>query len=121
MDSCGADQHSTAAATWALLLEASGDSESDDLAAAAVAVSVDADDGDAESCSGGGDDGLEMEELINEVIGKRLVSWECRMRESASVLVAGAEEEGGCCPLLSTEEDAEGDRLFWEACIAHGY
>ncbi|RCV25539.1 hypothetical protein SEVIR_5G174700v4 [Setaria viridis] len=103
------------AATWAFLLqEATGDSEcDDDLQQAAL----DADDGDAESCSGGEDCSADLDE-------RRLVSWECWMMESASVVAVGGEV---ACP-ASTEEgtaagagDADSDRLFWEACIAHGY
>ncbi|KAK3160871.1 hypothetical protein QOZ80_1BG0066270 [Eleusine coracana subsp. coracana] len=98
----------------ASLLEASGDSESDDLAAAAATI-IDADDGDVESCSGGDDDGLEELHIPGT---SRLVSWGCWIMENAS---AGAE---GAYLLLPTEDEArnvEGDRLFWEACIAHGY
>ncbi|KAG2597706.1 hypothetical protein PVAP13_5KG245100 [Panicum virgatum] len=108
-----------AAAAWAFLpQEATGDSECDgDLAAAAAAV--DADDGDAESCSGGEDCSAELDE-------RRLVSWQCWMVESASVVVVGAEaarpapaqpEDDGA----AADGDADSDRLFWEACIAHGY
>ncbi|TVU20827.1 hypothetical protein EJB05_30424, partial [Eragrostis curvula] len=111
MDSSSETTPSTA---WALLLEASGDSESDDLEAAASIID-NADDGDAESCSGGDDedDGVG--------VSSRLVSWGCWMVEmSAGVVVVGAE---GACPPSPEEpaRDAEGDRLFWEACIAHGY
>jgi hypothetical protein len=72
----------SAVATWSSLLEASGDSESADLPASSID-----DDGDAESCSGG-DHGSEQE---LDVVGTRLVSWECWMMESAaSVMVVGA-------------------------------
>jgi len=105
-----------AAAAWAFLpQEATGDSECDgDLAPAAAA-----DDGDAESCSGGEDYSAELDE-------RRLVSWQCWMVESASVVVVGAEaarpapaqpEDDGA----AADGDADSDRLFWEACIAHGY
>ncbi|OEL20938.1 hypothetical protein BAE44_0018043 [Dichanthelium oligosanthes] len=115
--SCGGSSSAPAqAATWAFLLqEATGDSECDDLAAAAF----DADDGDAESCIGGEDYSVELDD-------RRLVSWECWMVERASVVVVGG--EAACPP--STEKDTaaaaaggddNSDRLFWEACIAHGY
>ncbi|PUZ56829.1 hypothetical protein GQ55_5G368500 [Panicum hallii var. hallii] len=108
---------SPAAAAWAFVpQEATGDSEcDDDLAAAATAL--DADDGDdAESCSGGDDYSVELDD-------RRLVSWECWIVESASVVVVGGE---AACPaptedVAAATGDADSDRLFWEACIAHGY
>ena len=84
-----------------------------------AAAAVDADDGDAESCSGGEDYSAELDE-------RRLMSWQCWMVESASVVVVGAEaarpapaqpEDDGA----AADGDADSDRLFWEACIAHGY
>ncbi|CAO2162498.1 unnamed protein product [Urochloa humidicola] len=114
--SCGGLLPSPAASTtWALLLqEATGDSEcddDDDLQAAAT------DDGDAESCSGGEGCNVDLDE-------RRLVSWECWMMESASVVVVGGGESA--CPASTKEDiaaagDADSDRFFWEACIAHGY
>ncbi|CAL4956599.1 unnamed protein product [Urochloa decumbens] len=111
--SCGG-LPSAAAPTWAFLLqEATGDSECDnDLQAAAGS-----DDGDAESCSGGEDCSVDLDQ-------RRLVSWGCWMVESASVVVVGGE---AVCPASTKEDtaaaagDADSDRLFWEACIAHGY
>ncbi|RLN23860.1 hypothetical protein C2845_PM07G10640 [Panicum miliaceum] len=115
--SCGGGSSpSPAAAAWAFLpQEATGDSECDDDLAAATPT-VNADDGDAESCSGGEDYSIELDE-------RRLVSWECWMVESASVVVVGGE---AACPAPTEGDaaaagDADSDRLFWEACIAHGY
>ncbi|CAO2184554.1 unnamed protein product [Urochloa humidicola] len=114
--SCGGLPSSPAASTaWAFLLEATGDSECDDdlqLQAAAAA------DGDAESCSGGEDCSVDLDDE------RRLVSWECWMMESASVVVVVGGESA--CPASTKEDtaaagDADSDRLFWEACIAHGY
>ncbi|KAL6627884.1 hypothetical protein ACP70R_031610 [Stipagrostis hirtigluma subsp. patula] len=102
--------------SWAaVMLEVTGDSESDGLVAAAE---FDTDDGDAESCCGG-DDGVEPAD------GRRIVSWECWMVESAGTAVVGGEAAWPAS--LETEDDdaatgdAESDKLFWEACIAHGY
>lgn len=109
-----------AAPAWAFLpQEVTGDSECDDDQQAAAVAAVYADDGDAESCSGGEDHSVELDE-------RRLMSWQCWMVESASVVVVGAEaarpapaqpEDDGA----AADGDADSDRLFWEACIAHGY
>ncbi|KAL6615292.1 hypothetical protein ACP70R_037562 [Stipagrostis hirtigluma subsp. patula] len=115
-DQRGREAAASSGGSWAaMMLEVTGDSESDGLVAAAE---FDTDDGDAESCCGG-DDGMEPAD------GRRIVSWECWMVESAGTVVVGG-EAAWPASASETEDDAaagnaEGDRLFWEACIAHGY
>ncbi|KAG8051919.1 hypothetical protein GUJ93_ZPchr0001g32550 [Zizania palustris] len=102
-----------------LLLEATGDSEAETAPADNAGWSVvHVDDGDAESCCGGDDGGGSGAGSVE------LLSWERWMLDSASCyMVAG----DGLCAASATEDaavhggDAESDRLFWEACIAHGY
>ncbi|KAL5227549.1 hypothetical protein ABZP36_015814 [Zizania latifolia] len=110
-----------AATISAPLLEATGDSEADSAPADNAGWSVvHADDGDAESCCGGDDSGGGG----GAAGSVEILSWERWMLENASCyMVAG----DGVCAASVTEDaavtggDAESDRLFWEACIAHGY
>ncbi|XP_040376124.1 uncharacterized protein LOC121053324 [Oryza brachyantha] len=98
------------------LVEATGDSESDSPAGDG-GWPVDADEGDAESCCGGDDGGAGS--LPAEVL-----SWDRWMRECAGYhyqqLVAG-DGASSATEDAAARADAESDRLFWEACIAHGF
>nr|AWA44711.1 hypothetical protein SS29K18_000006 [Saccharum spontaneum] len=87
------------------------------------AASVDADDGR------GADDDAAMEGDENEVDSRMSVPWWRRTVQDAA---AGAGAGGGCArPQAAAEGGAavaaggshatESNRLFWEACIAHGY
>ncbi|XP_052142607.1 uncharacterized protein LOC127752398 [Oryza glaberrima] len=106
------------------LMEATGDSESD--AAAVDRGSCPADDGDAESCCGGDQDGGGGAAAAGSV---EALSWERWMREYCAGYQLVVAADDGKCAAPATEDDvaaagdsdAESDRLFWEACIAHGF
>ncbi|XP_062230239.1 uncharacterized protein LOC133927927 [Phragmites australis] len=122
---------SPATAAVTLPQEATGDSESDTADLSSVTDWDDNDD--AESCSGGyvtsganGDSDEEdvtMEGDVADIDSKMAVPWWRRTLEDA------AEDDGGCAPAVAVEggaaagggHAAESNRLFWEACIAHGY
>ncbi|RRT34684.1 hypothetical protein B296_00053004 [Ensete ventricosum] len=112
--------------TW----EVSGDSEVDDAMAIGIAAAYDSDDAESSSGCGGGDDeggaaGREADE--------RCMSWSGWLAEYASQyevvadVVVGCDQKGangsasGVTGPEAAMADAESDRLFWEACLAHGY
>ncbi|KAK3137515.1 hypothetical protein QOZ80_5BG0453330 [Eleusine coracana subsp. coracana] len=128
----------------ALPREATGDSEESDadVWVGTAGRSSETDDDDAESCSGGfsggvfigiasddarekfeEDDDMTVEVDMAEVDSKMAVPWWRRTGEYAA---SGG--DGGCAPpecggklAGGGRAAAESNRLFWEACIAHGY
>lgn len=105
--------------------ECTGDS---DESVRVAGRSSEADD-DAESCSGAAswDDGssngevegaavMEVDDDASEVDSAMAVPWWRRVGDCPSSNGAPAAEGGGCAAAV-----AESNRLFWEACIAHGY
>ncbi|CAL4910365.1 unnamed protein product [Urochloa decumbens] len=129
--------------------EASGDSESDDTpvsAALRTGDHPDYDEDDAESCSGGGngvcggaaassaaagddsggDGDMAVEGEEAEVDSRMAVPWWRRMvvedaPAHGDVGTCAAAAEGGVVAGAAAVHAAESNRLFWEACIAHGY
>ncbi|KAK3140744.1 hypothetical protein QOZ80_5AG0405230 [Eleusine coracana subsp. coracana] len=127
----------------ALPPEATGDSDDSDadVPFRAAGRSSETDDDDAESCSGGfsgglfigiatddatdkfeDDDDMTVEVDMTEVDSMMAVPWWRRTGEYA------ANGDGGCAPAEGGGKlagggraAAESNRLFWEACIAHGY
>ncbi|XP_073009358.1 uncharacterized protein [Typha latifolia] len=119
--------------------ESSGDSEVDVEADADLTSTVGADnndyDDDAESYSGGGrfdaGDGDEEEDAdadggeTHGEVDERWMSWRSWLMENA----AKCEDDEGCSredgmdlsAAAAVGGDVERDRVFWEACLAHGY
>ncbi|CAL9153825.1 unnamed protein product [Musa hybrid cultivar] len=100
--------------------EGSGDSDADAIAMApSETMAYDSDD--AESCCGDGDDEGGAAVGKGEV-EERCVSWRCWLVERAPEYEVGkVDDRRGANEPAAAASDAESARLFWEACLAHGY
>ncbi|URE31452.1 hypothetical protein MUK42_35314 [Musa troglodytarum] len=89
------------------------------------------DSDDAESCCGGGGDDEGGAAFGKGEVEESCVSWRCWLMERALGYEVGEVDDrrgaNGCRASVTSGEpvaaasDAESARLFWEACLAHGY
>ncbi|RRT46431.1 hypothetical protein B296_00040608 [Ensete ventricosum] len=112
--------------------EGSGDSDADAIAMApSETMAYDSDDAES-CCGGGGDDDDEGGAAFGKgEVEERCLSWRCWLVERAPEYPVGEVDDRraakGCSASVTSGEppaaasDAESSRLFWEACLAHGY